>query len=137
MIDIDREGFPGRLKQARAYRGISQREAGKLAGVGERTWSDWERGLSVAGVRNMLGAATALGVTVEWLRAGTESVYEIAERNGTVMFMASKWPPEKPLPLGGGDYGEADLEWRESIEARLDAIEQTLKRFARAFRAEA
>ena len=51
------------LEAARESAGLSQQQAGELAGVPQRTWSRWESGR--ASIEAMLGGFEALGYTVE------------------------------------------------------------------------
>ncbi len=58
----------GRLiAEARAEKGISQEDAARQIGIGNRTYQKWEAGEVVPYRRNLLKAATVLGKTVEEL----------------------------------------------------------------------
>lgn len=76
------DSFGKRLEKARKDKGYTQEDlANKLEKKNNKTISNWENDLSKPHADDLLLLANLLGVSIDWLMKGEESVYIIKEPN--------------------------------------------------------
>jgi len=66
-MEYDIQGICDRLFNARKSKGISQKDAGKILGIGQASYSDIENGKRDITVRELFILANTFDVPVEWL----------------------------------------------------------------------
>ena len=68
-----------RLREIRVKAGLTQTEFGDIVGLGQRTLSEYERGVNQPGVGRLYLIAEKFGVNSEWLIHGEGEPYKTKE----------------------------------------------------------
>ena len=96
--------FATRLLILRHHLSLTQREASRLCGLDDGSWSNWERGSRPRGMDQVVEAiASATGCSRDWLMWGSPMMYK---RDFGVVEWSSDAPEPLTLPF---DAREPDL----------------------------
>jgi transcriptional regulator with XRE-family HTH domain len=105
LQDVDRwvpaDTFGARLALIRQHLGLNIRQAADRCGVGEKSWRDWEDGVSPKRYEATCSKiAVATGCNVRWLKAGGPLV-QPGEGPGGQGEPSTSWetPSESPQPI--------------------------------------
>lgn len=112
-ISVDAMGIDGlqdRLKDARLRLGLTQHEVGERAGIRAPTITRYEKGANLPSATALVGLASALDVSVEWLLLGEQGAGS---------------PPgsdvQQAIPPGWQEYADS-AEGRQLTDEELGAL---------------
>lgn len=120
-----------RIKELRKYKGMTQSEFGKCIGVRGNTITTYENGTRTPSEAVLLSICRVFGVNEEWLRNGTEPMFNPRSRNEELYEFLHKVESGSPGSIQAQLLAVmarlTDEQWEVLAQVAREFVEETKK----------